>query len=267
MSIDNVILLIIVVAVVAFTLAYFGSRKSEDYDKLTMHRTATSLVVASIIASTISFVSVFIALSGNIDTSHQEIYIDILSILVTVLMGWNIISVVDFKNKEEKMSKKVEKIDQLSKDFNHVISGIMKLNMYSFPLRGNKPALINSCFKSLAEIVKCEDKKVNESAIMQNMLLLHTIFDSFDKNEPVYVFKGKRNHYLFVLEQIKYSEYKKEVIDVITKSIELPFRENGIKIEYETMPTEVKAMSQADSEIGSFNSSTENASFVADNNR
>lgn len=257
MSIYNAILLIIVVAVVAFSLAYFGSRKSKDYDRLTMHHTATSLVVASIIASTVSFASVYLALSGKIDTSHQEIFIDILSILVTVLMGWNIISVVDFKNQEEKMSKKVEKIDQLSKDFNHVINGIINLNMYSFPLRGNKPVLINSCFKLLKEIVKCEDRKLNEAAISQNMMLLHTIFESYEKDEIVRVFKGMRNNYLFILEQINYNEYKKEITDIITRAKELPYKEDGIRIEYELMPSEVEAMSQSDSEMGTFNTSDE----------
>lgn len=252
MSINNVILLLIVVAIVAFSLAYLGSKKSKDYDKLTMHHTATSLVVASIIASTVSFASVYMALSGKIDSSHQEIFIDILSILVTVLMGWNIISVVDFKNQAEKMSEKVDKIDQLSEDFNHVICGIMKLNMYSFPLRGNKPALINSCFKSLKEIVKCGDRRVNESAINQNMLLLHLILNSFGKDDRIEIFKGKKNHYLFILEQISYNEYKKEIINIISKAQELPFEEDGIRIVYECIPNEVFAKQPSESNAGSF---------------
>ena len=109
MSTHIVILLVVLVAIVAFTFAYIGSKNAQDYEKLTMHNTASSLVVASIIASTVSFASVYIALSGQVVLSHQEVFVDILSVLVTVLMGWNIISVVDFKNK-------MEKIDTLSKD-------------------------------------------------------------------------------------------------------------------------------------------------------
>lgn len=231
MSTHIVILLVAVVAIVAFTLAYFGSKKAQDYEKLTMHNTASSLVVASIIASTVSFASVYIALSGQVELSHQEVFVDILSILVTVLMGWNIISVVDFKNK-------MEKIDTLSKDFDHVIAGIMKLNMYSFPIRGDIPTLVNSCFKSLEEIVKCEDEKVNEAAIQQNMQLLYTIIENIDK---VLVFKDKRRKYLYILDQIKKNEYKDDIFKKIEKSEELPLNEIAIRIEYEPTGRSVDA--------------------------
>lgn len=127
----------------------------------------------------------------------------------------------------------MEKIDTLSKDFDHVIAGIMKLNMYSFPMKGNVPALINSCFKSLEELVKCEDEKVNEGAILQNMQLLHTILESIGSSEKVFLFKGKKRKYQYILDQIKRNEFKDEIQERIEEAEELPLKESSIRIEYE----------------------------------
>ena len=94
---------ILIFAVMSWVLMILGqsSKQSPKFE-------ATSvLVAASIISCTISFVSIWIALSmlkdnGLPNYDHQDIIVSIFSLLVTLLIGWNIYTVIDFKENVKK---------------------------------------------------------------------------------------------------------------------------------------------------------------------
>lgn len=101
-----ILILSAVFSVVAIALAIHGGRIDKKMDEVSLYRVASSLVVASILAGVICFFAIFYSLSGTgaAVISSQDAIVDILGVLVTVLMGWNIISLVDFKKKLMRLS-------------------------------------------------------------------------------------------------------------------------------------------------------------------
>ena len=210
-TLSHILLLtIIILAILALVLAFMGASIKKKWDATSMYNVAACLVVASIIAGTISFLAVWVALPNNkeIDFTHQDVGVDILGVLVTVLIGWNIFTVVDIK-------KKADEVDCISNDFAHVVTGIMRLNMKGFLMRGDKDALIHSCFASLEEILNCDNRDFSKSAVNEIMELLHNINQSYN-GSTVYIYPDMQQKYLFVLsnENIK-NVYKEEIFKMI----------------------------------------------------
>lgn len=211
MSLSYILLFIILIlAILAMVLALMGARIKKKWDATSMYNVAACLVVASIISGTISFFAVWVALpnSKEIDFTHQDVVVDILGVLVTVLIGWNIFTVVDIK-------KKADEVDRISNDFAHVVTGIMRLNMKGFLMRDDKDALIHSCFTSLEEILNCDNRNFSKNAVNEIMTLLHNIYQSYG-GSTVYIYPHMKQKYLYVLsnEDIK-SEYKEEIFIMI----------------------------------------------------
>lgn len=210
-NIYAVLLFFALVSIVALLLTIFGARVIKGLGPKSMYNVAVCLIVASLLSGCLSLFAVWIALQNNeypIDYTHQDVVVDILGVLVTILMGWNIISVVDIK-------KKAEDVGRLSNDFGHVVTGIMRLNMRGFMMRDDKDALIDSCFTSLQEILYCDSKEISKSAVEEIMYLLHQIYLSYNGN-TVYIYPNKKQKYLFVLgHDHLQSEYKDEIKSMI----------------------------------------------------
>ena len=175
-----------------------------------MYNTAACLVVSSIIAGTISFLAVWLALPNVkvVDYTHQDVVVDIFGVLVTVLMGWNIISVVDIK-------RKAEKIDSISEDLENVISGIIQLSIHSFTLRPDKDAIIDSCFITLEKVLVCENESVSKAATKEILDVLHNVKQSYKDGENVYVYKDRKLVYQYILSKVD-GVYKSELEDWIS---------------------------------------------------
>lgn len=205
-------IIILTVGLIAIWLATKGNKVSEGLPPKSMYRIAGCLVIASIISGTISLFAVVYALkSPEAGLSDSEVIVDIFSILVTVLMGWNIISLVDFKRREEK-------IDHLTEDFQHVIQGILRLNIKSFMMIGDKYRLLDNCFASLNEIMECRDESIRRMATDEIMHLLHQLYNVMKGDRNAFIIKGKRGEYLYALNHID-SMYSDEIAEYI-KNVE-----------------------------------------------
>lgn len=204
------LLVIIVFFFIAVVLAIFGTRIRKKWDAVSMYNTAACLVVSSIIAGTISFLAVWLALPNVkvVDYTHQDVVVDIFGVLVTVLMGWNIISVVDIK-------RKAEKIDSISEDLENVISGIIQLSIHSFTLRPDKDAIIDSCFITLEKVLVCENESVSKAATKEILDVLHNVKQSYKDGENVYVYKDRKLVYQYILSKVD-GVYKSELEDWIS---------------------------------------------------
>lgn len=207
------LLTILILAILAIILASMGARIKKKWDATSMYNVAVCLVFASIIASTISFLALWVALPkiNEVDFTHQDVVVDILGVLVTILIGWNIFTVVDIK-------KKADEVDRISNDFAHVVTGIMRLNMRGFLMRKDKDAIIHNCFASLEEILNCNNRDFGKSAVNEIMTLLHNIYQSY-KGSTVYIYPDMKQKYLFILsnDYIR-SEYKEEIVEMIKGS-------------------------------------------------
>lgn len=81
-------------------------------DAETKYNVATCLVVTSIIACTLGFIAVFMAYHINSCCNHDanSIAVNVLAILVTVLMGWNIYTIIDVKEIRKSYEKDRRKL-------------------------------------------------------------------------------------------------------------------------------------------------------------
>lgn len=148
--------------------------------------------------------------SGGI--TSQDAIVDILGVLVTILMGWNIISLVDFK-------KKADEIDYIKQDFKNVISGFMQLIFDSSLMIGSMPKLLDNCFKALDEIHTCLNDNIREMAERKLMEQIKQVCDEMVKNNSELIYSGKRNAYLHILSHID-SEYTKDIEEFIQNARE-----------------------------------------------
>lgn len=233
----TVFIIILLVCITAICFAIFGSRYVDGLTPKTMYRVAGCLVVASIISGSISLMAICLALSSpDPQISNLDVFVDVLGVLVTVLMGWNIISVVDFK-------RRAEKLEHITEDFQHVILGILRLNIKSFMMIGEKHRLLDNCLSSLDEIRQCKDEEISKLATNEIMLLLNKLVEEMDKDKDAFVYRGKKPEYEHVLKHID-NAYSGKIIEKIhdanEKDVELTSElnlskqsepEQGIKVE------------------------------------
>lgn len=219
MTIGWIILaLLFVVAVLG--MALYGGHIKKGMDALALYRVASCLVVASIISGVISMMSLYLALPAiKGDFTHHDALVDILGILVTVLMGWNIISVVDFK-------KKAESVEHISGDFSYVISGIMELNLSSFMLAGEKVVLLDNSFNTLESIQKCQNDQIKVQTEKEVMVLISRICDAMKQDRQNEILAGRKERYKYLLSHVD-SEYKQSILDFINSAENNNSKTNG----------------------------------------
>lgn len=213
--VNTLLLVVVILAIFALVLAFLGTKIKKRWDATSMYNIAVCLVVASIISGTISFLAIWVALpnSKEVDFTHQDVVVDILGMLVTILIGWNILSVVDIK-------KKAESIEYITTDLERVISGIIQMTIHSFVMRGDKEAVINSCFLSLEKVLDCRNEFVRATATREILKVLHQVNKSYEVGETVFVYKGKKESYNSILWNLD-DEYKAEIAGMIKDAREL----------------------------------------------
>lgn len=208
------ILAVLLLGFVGVTLIVIGSRTKKGMSAISMYNIASCLIVASIISGVISLWAVCLALPGDLSISvtQQEVIVDIFSVLVTILMGWNIISVVDIK-------RNAEKVNSISSDLDIVISSMIDLNFSSFDLRKDKENVIHSCFNMLDAIQKCENKPFKKTAEKKVIEILKENMCSNMMGPRTVINKDERSHYLYILNQID-GMFIDDVRDMISNAIE-----------------------------------------------
>ena len=217
------VVLFVIVAVGAIYLAIRGGQIRKGMDALSLYRVASCLVVASIISGVLSIAAIYLALPAiKGDFTHHDALIDVLAVLVTVLMGWNIISVVDFK-------KKAESMELISDDFQTVISGIMQLNINSFMLIGDKDELFNNCVRTLEHIQNCKNDEIKTMAENEVMELLHRLCVAmYEKNEKS-LYEDQKDYYKYTISRIE-SKYQEEIMKLINEAPGSEKKEHGLPL-------------------------------------
>lgn len=211
MSMLTIFVIILLISIATIAFAFYGNKSLNGMSPKTMYRVAGCLVVASILSGSISLMAIVLALkSPDPQITNLDVIVDVLGVLVTVLMGWNIISLVDFK-------RRAEKIDSITEDFQHVILGILRLNIKSFMMIGEKHRLLDNCISSLDEIKKCKDEDISKLATDEIMLLLYKLCDEIKKDKEAFVYNIKRDDYNYILNHID-SAYSQRVMEVINNT-------------------------------------------------
>lgn len=214
--------MVIALAILAGVLAYLSSKIKNRWDASSIYNVAACLIVASIMVGALSLIAVWVALPDGkeVDFTHQDVIVDILAILVTVLMGWNIISVVDIK-------KKADEVDRITGDLEKVISGIIQMSIHSFTLRPDKEAVIHSCFMSLEKILDCKNEFVRKTAIKEIMKVLHQVKCTYQNGEQANIFRDSEDRYNSILWAVD-DEYKEEIVNMVRNANVLNSNEETI---------------------------------------
>ena len=208
----GILIVFTLLAVIALCCAIYGGRIDKMMDPISLYRVASYLIIASIVSVLISLYAIVFSLSGggSCEVSSQDAIVDILGILVTILMGWNIISLVDFK-------KKADEIDYIKHDFRNVISGFMQLNFDSFLTKEENHEILDNCFTALDEIHSCLNENIRQMAEGKLMDMIKHICDEMTQNEDHWLVPDKKNQYLHSLSHVD-NKYTQDVIDFLNNA-------------------------------------------------
>lgn len=207
-----VLIIFTVLAVIAISLAIYGGKIQKTMDSVSLYRVASCLVVASILSGIISLYAIVFSLPAYATSgvTNQDAIVDILGILVTVLMGWNIISLVDFK-------KKADEIDYIKHDFKNVISGFTQLNFDSFLTINENSVLLDNCFNTLDDIHSCLNESIRRMAEDKLMDMIKNVCDEMEEKQHLWIAPGRKNFYLHVLNHVD-NKFAKDIIDFLNKT-------------------------------------------------
>lgn len=133
----------------------------------------------SIISLMISVIAVCVATyrTSNLEFDYQGVIVGVLSLLVTVLIGWNIYTLIDIKDTSRKMSKFQMEIDSKTKK----LIGETQLNL-KVEMMNTVPILIAYQTGDLIASIKLMFKEFHENSnnesiakIMAREYILHNI--------------------------------------------------------------------------------------------
>ena len=205
------VIIILIAFGIALGMALVGSHIKGHMDAESLYKVASSLVIACIIASTFSLLAVYLALPsvGKYNSTAAETIVEILGILIAVLMGWNIISVVDFQ-------KKADELVKVKDDLKQVSSSTMQLYIKSFAPKDWSTLILalDNCFTALEQMSHCKLEDLKSTSINELLELISSITREMKGHGSVMIKEGKRQEYLYILEHIdnkQVCEIKKDI--------------------------------------------------------
>ena len=207
-----ILIIFTLLAIIAISFALYGGKIQKTMDSISIYRVASSLVIASILSGVISLYAIVFSLSGSGTPviSSQDAIVDILGILVTVLMGWNIISLVDFK-------KKADEIDDIKSDFKNVIAGFTQLNFDTFSTNIENRVLLDNCINTLDGLHSCLSESIRHMAEDKLMNKIKKVCDDMEDKQDLVILPGQRNFYMHVLNHVDH-RYTKDTKEFLGKT-------------------------------------------------
>lgn len=131
------------------------------------------------------------------DVDYPSLLVSVLSVIVTVLIGWHIVDYLALRrNIEERIDTR---LTSMMNGFQTVLDGIVRLNLHSHYLKGDCALLTDNCFECLRRISKCGDKTLRRVATDTVMELMREL--SVQYKDTYSIYGGKRSLYLYILSQ------------------------------------------------------------------
>ena len=168
------------------------------------------IIIASLVMSTVTMCHSFPRIYG---IDYIGVIIGILSLLVTILIGWNIYTVVDFNRKVNSMGHKVhEATNILNAEINHIIRGYAAfLSAQHQETQGHISFAVEGYMTAIEESLQSretEPAKLGINGLLELLSQSHSgiIAFCFDKEQ--------RERYVSILYKLKVSkEYQELEID------------------------------------------------------
>lgn len=197
------------------------------------------------IAIILSIIAIIIATirCEPITLDWMGVLVGILSLLVTILLGWQIYNALriehQIKNFENKIEDKIQEIEKniqhLPKDYSHVLRGVMMYQSLSIGT-SNSAYIIMIAMDAIHEMLNCSDISVRSFAIDE---ILEAVYILYEKNketlgqkglEKFQIYKGKKAKYIYDLNKIDnmYVGYIKDAIEKAPEVSEEEFPKDEI---------------------------------------
>lgn len=165
------------------------------------------------IAIVLSVIALVMSFSGANEKTSIGDALTILSLLVTVLVGWNILNYMQFKDSMTKIAR--EEVKSVTEDYKAVLNGLTMLNGKNAILTGDFAYLIDNSFDALRKIIKCKDEELSGFAIDYVMDFIHEV----SLEGEAKILKGKRKEYIYILGDINH-KHKDSIIRFLEEAEE-----------------------------------------------
>lgn len=152
--------------------------------------------------------------SDELQFDYIGAILGVLSILVTVLIGWNILNYMQFKDSMKKIAE--DEVKSMTEDYKAVLNGLSMLNGKNAMLIGNSAYLIDNSFDALQKLLECKNEELSKFAIDYVMGFIYEV-SQMGENE---IYKGKQSEYLYSLGKISH-KYKTYIIRYIEAAKEV----------------------------------------------
>lgn len=162
----------------------------------------------SLLAIVISGIAIIVAFSSANEKISTGDTLTVLSILVTVLIGWNILNYMQFKDSMKKIAQ--EEVKTVTEDYKAVLNGLTMLNGKNAILTGNFAYLIDNSFDALQKILECKNEELSKFAIDYVMNFINEV----SQIGKAKIFKGKRNEYIYILGKISH-KHKNTIMEFL----------------------------------------------------
>lgn len=170
----------------------------------------------SFVALMISAISIGISLfrSKPMEIEWASFLVAILSILVTLLIGWQISNYIHFYADIERKMESITN-DKIAKMFNAVKGYAGGHFCTALFCRGDMRSLDNA-FHALEEVIASENIDYSGEILDFVMKRILKIISDIKGNggEVLFIGPGKKNHYLYILKKVEH-ENKEEIVENI----------------------------------------------------
>lgn len=173
------------------------------------------LCVAAVLISVVSLI-ISVARNYTYDVDYPSLLVSVLSVIVTILIGWQVVNYVLM----EKHIKNTldESLKAVTKDYEAILNGIVRLNLYNHDLKGNCALLTDNCFECLKDIAECRNENLRRFATNAVMEILYELRKHYKCNYEIYA--GRKNRYLYILSKTD-SPYTRDIEKAIAHTTEV----------------------------------------------
>lgn len=152
----------------------------------------------------------------NLGFDYMGVIVGILSLLVAVLIGWNIYSVIDMKNLKEETERRVDKlINERIDDISVCLRSYVDARDVNIDGMRLEPAL--SVEMLLVNVGRVRSRIYKELAEKEVIMKLYFICYVFHKDN-LKLLTGQKTRYIEILNGMGDIDKKKEVIDAISNA-------------------------------------------------
>lgn len=171
------------------------------------------------IAIVISLFALYCSCFSNMDPALTGFVLGALSLLVTALIGWQIVQYI-FADKN--MRKVVDESSQkLISDFTHVVTSLTLIEeAKDYDSRNKCLSSVDTLFSVIQELNQCNNQSLRENNLYRVAALLLQFFDSGKDEKGYHVLKGKKALYLSLIDSISTFDTFDRILNALNNSIE-----------------------------------------------